>query len=122
ARPGSYTRRSASLEISGAGLTLGWRHLLIPGDQIGRCRSSLFATLHVVVDYLFCAATCEVDRQLRVVNFGHGAITKLRMRDVIANCERTDVRNVACDCSWVRFRPHPYPRRLQTLIGSFGLF
>ena len=82
---------------------------------------SCLAALHVVVDYFLYAATVEIDRQLCVVNFGHGALTKLRMRDVIANGERADIRNV-WNRSWVVFRFHPYPRALQTLIRGFGLF
>src|SRR5439155_20390492 len=62
-----------------------------PGRPIAS--SFFFATLHVVVDNLLCAATRKVDRKLRVVNFGHGALTKLRMGDVIPDCKRTDVRD-----------------------------
>ena len=83
--------------------------------------SFFFATLHVVVDNLLCAATRKVDRKLRVVNFGHGALTKLRMGDVIPDCKRTDVRDGGSHCSWVWFWLHACRRALQTLIGSFGL-
>ena len=79
---------------------------------------SRFVPFDVVVDDLLCAATRESDRQLRVVNLGHGAVTELRMRDVIANGECTDVCNVSCDRSGLR--PHPSPCRLQTLIESSG--
>jgi hypothetical protein len=58
---------------------------------------SLFAAPNVVVDNFLCAAISELDRQLHAVNFGYSALTKLKMRDMIANREFTDIRNMGRD-------------------------
>jgi hypothetical protein len=81
---------------------------------------SCCAPFHVAVDNLLCAATRELDHQLRSVNLGHGSPAELRMRDVVANGECADIRNVGRNHSWAGFRLHAYPCALQSLMGSSG--